>query len=171
MEDTKKENKVLKFIKEWAPYVLLLIIVLLFKKYIYAPLYVHGESMMDTLHDGDIMILDIIGYHSKGLERFDIVVVDDGKDYIIKRVIGLPGETISYKDNQLYVDEEIVEDIYGSNRTEDFEVTVPEGKYFVLGDNRGNSLDSRYFGAFDKKKILGKTKLVLFPFSRFGTKE
>lgn len=171
MEDTKKENKVLKFIKEWAPYVLLLIIVLLFKKYIYAPLYVHGESMMDTLHDGDIMILDIIGYHSKGLERFDIVVVDDGKDYIIKRVIGLPGETISYKNNQLYVDEKIVEDIYGSNRTEDFEVTVPEGKYFVLGDNRGNSLDSRYFGAFDKKKILGKTKLVLFPFSRFGTKE
>ena len=172
MEDTKNnESKIKKIVKEWGPYIVLLILVLLFKKFFYAPLYVHGESMMDTLHDGDIMILDIVGYHSKGLERFDIVVVDDGKDYIIKRVIGLPGETIAYKDNQLYVNEKVVEDTYGSNRTEDFEVTVPEGKYFVLGDNRGNSLDSRYFGAFDKEKIMGKTSLILFPFKRFGVKE
>lgn len=171
MEDTKKENKLLKIIKEWVPYVALLILVLLFKKYMYAPLYVHGESMMDTLHDGDIMILDVIGYHSKGLERFDIVVVDDGKDYLIKRVIGLPGEKVVYKDNQLYINDKIVEDNYGSSKTENFEVTVPKGKYFVLGDNRSNSLDSRFFGAFDKKQILGKTKLILFPFNRYGFKE
>lgn len=171
MEDTKKENKLYKIIKEWLPYIILLVLVLLFKKYLYAPLYVHGESMMDTLHDGDIMILDIIGYHNKGLERFDIVVINDGKDYIIKRVIGLPGEKIEYIDNKLYVNGKVTDDLYANGKTEDFIVDVPRGKYFVLGDNRENSLDSRYFGPFDNKHILGKTKLIVFPFERYGIKD
>ncbi|MBP5679231.1 MAG: signal peptidase I [Bacilli bacterium] len=176
MEEKKKEeetneNKWKKFIKEYGPYFILFILILIFKKYCYSPLYVHGESMMNTLHEGDIMILDIIGYKTSDLERFDIVVIDSGQDLIIKRVIGLPGEKISYRDNTLYVNDQKVEDPYGSNPTEDFEVNVPKGQYFVLGDNRGNSMDSRYFGPFSKDEILGKTKLVILPFSRFGEKE
>ena len=171
MSDTKEENKFLKFLKEYVPYVVLLIAILLFKRFVYSPLYVHGESMMNTLHDGDIMILDVIGYKTSGLDRFDIVVVDCKNELIIKRVIGLPGEKIEYKNNRLYVNGRWLEDPYGSNETEDFKVTVPEGKYFVLGDNRQNSMDSRYFGAFSKDDIMGKTGLVLYPFNRFGNKD
>ncbi len=127
--------------------------------------------MFKTLHDGDIMILNIIGYRFSDVERFDIVVVDEGDEYLIKRVIGLPGETIEYRDNQLYVNGKKVKENYSSEKTDDFKVKVSKDSYFVLGDNRTNSLDSRYFGAFKRKKILGKTKLTIFPFNRFGNKK
>ena len=117
------------------------------------------------------MILDIIGYRTSRLKRFDIVVVDNGKDYLIKRVIGLPGEEIEYKDNKLYVNGKEVNDKYGNGKTSDFKVKVGKNKYFVLGDNRTNSLDSRYYGSFNKKKILGKTSFTVFPFNRFGNKK
>ena len=170
MKDTESENKFYKFIKEYVPYVVLLILILLFKHYLYSPVYVNGESMMSTLHDGDVMILDIIGSRNANFKRFDIVVVDNGKELIIKRVIGLPGEKVEYLHNQLYINGEEVEDPYGNGTTEDFDVIVRKGEYFVLGDNRQNSMDSRYFGAFPKEKILGKTRFVIFPFGRLGDK-
>jgi signal peptidase I len=117
------------------------------------------------------MILNIVGYRFSEIKRFDIVVVDREKEYIIKRVIGLPGETIEYKDNELYVNGNKVVEKYDREQTEDFTVKVPEGSYFVLGDNRINSLDSRYFGPFKRNKILGKTSLTLYPFDRIGTKK
>ena len=169
MSDTKKD-KIIKFIKEVVPYIIVVILVLLCKKYIVAPIRVNGESMMKTLHDGDIMVLDIIGYKVEGLKRFDIVVVDEGRELLIKRVIGLPGEEVKYKDNQLYINGKKVKDKYGSQKTEDFEETVPEGEYFVLGDNRTNSVDSRVFGTFSKDEILGRTNLIIFPFSRISKK-
>ena len=168
MNDTK--NKIIKISKEIVPYFIVIILVLLFKKFFYAPIKVNGESMMNTLHDKDIMILDVIGYKINGIKRFDIVVVDEGDELIIKRVIGLPGEKVAYKDNTLYINDKKIIDIYGSKKTDDFEEIVPKGKYFVLGDNRTNSMDSRVFGAFPKSKILGKTKLVLLPFNRIGVK-
>lgn len=169
MSDTK--NKFIKIIKEIVPYVIVIILVLLFKKFFYAPIKVNGESMMNTLHDKDIMILDVIGYKTKGLKRFDIVVVDEGDELIIKRVIGLPGEKVTYKDNKLFINNKKVKDNYGSMVTEDFEEVVPKNYYFVLGDNRTNSMDSRVFGSFSKSKILGKTKMVVFPFTRWGVKK
>ncbi len=170
VEEVEK-TKLQIFLKEYLPYLIALIAILLFKKFVYSPVYVSGESMMSTLHDGDVMILDIIGYHTSEIKRFDIVVIDSGRELIIKRVIGLPGEKIEYINDHLYVNGEEVEDPYGNGETDDFSVTVSKGKYFVLGDNRENSMDSRYFGPFSKKEIKGKTKLVLFPFSRFGNKE
>ena len=171
MSDTKELNKFQVFLKEYVPYIIIIIVVLLIKKFIVSPIRVNGTSMLDTLHDGDIMILDIIGYRRSGVERFDIVVCDTEDEYIIKRVIGLPGEKIEYKNSQLYVNGKKVDDNYASKVTDDFVTKVPKNSYFVLGDNRTNSLDSRYYGAFSKKKILGKTKLTLFPFSRMGNKE
>ena len=169
-EKQVETNKFKKFLKEYGPYILILLLIILFKTFVYSPVYVNGDSMLNTLHDGDVMILDIVGYKTSDLKRFDIVVVDIGKELIIKRVIGLPGETVEYKDNQLYINDKKVEDSYGYGKTEDFSVTVPKGKYYVLGDNRENSMDSRYFGPFSTKEIRGKTKLVIFPFNRFGNK-
>ena len=158
-------------IKEYGLYVITIILVLLVKKFVVSPIKVNGTSMMTTLHDGDIMILNIIGYRFDEINRFDIVVVDEGNEYLIKRVIGLPGEEIEYKDNQLYINGKKVKENYGSQVTEDFKVKVKKNSYFVLGDNRTNSLDSRHFGAFKKDRIIGKTSLIIFPFNRFGEKK
>ena len=170
MSDIKQKNFKYYF-NEYISYIIVIILVLLFKKFVVSPIKVNGSSMFKTLHDGDIMILNIIGYRFSDVERFDIVVVDEGDEYLIKRVIGLPGETIEYKDNQLYVNGKKVKENYGSEKTDDVKVKVSKDSYFVLGDNRTNSLDSRYFGAFKRKKILGKTKLTIFPFNRFGNKK
>ena len=168
--EEEKNNKIVSIIKEYLPFVLLLVAIILFKRYYYSPVYVNGDSMLNTLHNGDIMILDVVGYRHKELKRFDIVVIDSGKELIIKRVVGLPGEKIEYTDGTFYVNGKEVEDPY-SDKTEDLNVTVPKGKYFVLGDNRTNSMDSRYFGPFSKKDIIGKTSFVLYPFNRTGTKK
>ena len=171
MDNIKEENKFIKILKEYGPYLLVIILILLFKRFLYSPIRVNGDSMMSTLHDGDIMILDIIGYKNNGLKRFDIVVVDEGAEFIIKRVIGLPGEKVEYIDNELYINGEKMDDPYNSNETGDFSVTVPKDKYFVLGDNRNNSMDSRVFGSFSKKQIRGKTNFIVMPFSRYGKVE
>lgn len=169
--EEQKDKKILQIIKEIIPYVIVIILVLLFKKFLYTPIRVNGESMMKTLHDGDIMILNIIDYKVHGVKRFDIVVVDEGDELIIKRVIGLPGDTVEYKNNKLYINGKKVNDKYASEKTEDFSVLVPKNEYFVLGDNRTNSLDSRAFGTFSSKKIKGKTSMIVFPFSRWGKKK
>ena len=164
-------DKMKSIIKEYGPYVITIILVLLVKKFVVSPIKVNGTSMMTTLHDGDIMILNIIGYRFEKINRFDIVVVDEGEEYLIKRIIGLPGEEIEYKDNQLYVNGKKIKENYGSQETEDFKVKVKKDSYYVLGDNRTNSLDSRHFGAFKKNRIIGKTSLIIFPFNRFGEKK
>ena len=114
---------------------------------------------------------NIIGYKFQPIKRFDVVVVREGKEWIIKRVIGLPGEVVEYRDNQLYVNDKKVEDKYASKETGNFKVKIAKGYYFVLGDNRTNSADSRVFGSFPRKDILGKTNFTIFPFNRFGKKE
>ena len=164
-------EKFKKILKEYLPYVVIIIVVLIIKSNVVAPIRVNGKSMNNTLKNGDIMILDIIGYRTSKLKRFDIVVIDNGKDYLIKRVIGLPNEEIEYKDNKLYVNGKLIKDKYSKGKTNDFKVTVNNNSYYVLGDNREDSLDSRYYGAFNKKKILGKTSFTVFPFNRFGNKK
>ena len=160
-----------KFFKEYFPYIVVIILVLLIKRFVFSPIKVNGSSMYPTLKNKDIMILNIIGYNFNDIKRFDIVVVDGEDEYLIKRVIGLPGEEIEYKNNKLYVNGKLVKDNYGKKTTKDFKTKVPKGKYFVMGDNRDNSLDSRYLGAFKKKEILGKTNFTVFPFNRFGKKK
>ena len=164
-------EKFKKILKEYLPYVVIIILVLVIKSNIVAPIRVNGRSMNNTLKDGDIMILDIIGYRTSKLKRFDIVVVDNGKDYLIKRVIALPGEEVEYIDNKLYINGKQIKDNFGKGKTKDFKTKVSKNSYFVLGDNREDSLDSRYYGAFNKKKIIGKTSFTIFPFNRFGNKK
>ena len=161
-----------RIIKEVIPFVVIIAIVLLVKQFIVTPIQVNGDSMYPTLKDGDLMLLNKIGYSFGSINRFDIVVVDKGDSYIIKRVIGLPNELIEYKDNKLYVnDEEIEENFLGDTvYTADFSTYTSDDCYLVLGDNRSISLDSRELGCFDISTIKGKTSFTFFPFSRLGFK-
>ena len=126
--------------------------------------------MNDTLQHGQIVILNKIDMSLKDPDRFQIVVINNknDNDRIIKRVIGLPNETIEYKDNNLYINGEYVHEEYEHGLTEDFVYKTHDNEFFVLGDNRTVSKDSRYFGAFNKKDILGSVQIRLFPFNKIG---
>ena len=179
LENKKNENKILNGIKEVVPYIVIIVIVLFVKNYIIAPIQVNGVSMEGTLHDGDIMILNKLQYKRNGVERFDIVVVTNHNTHIIKRVIGLPGDTIEVSDNTLYINGKKYKESYldKDTVTEDFtleellgENKVPKGHYFVLGDNREDSLDSRLIGFISEDDIEGIASLTIFPFDRIGNK-
>lgn len=167
----------MKWLKELIPYVVIVVVVLLLKTFVVTPIQVNGPSMEPTLLENDIMILDKISYHFKDIERFDIVVVYHHDTHIIKRVVGLPGENIEYKNNKLYVDGKVVKENFTHDDTDDFSLdsldtgVIPEDSYLVLGDNRDDSLDSRIIGFVTKEQILGHASFTLFPFNRFGNKE
>lgn len=148
------------------------------------PIRIVGPSMTPTVHNGDFAIMNVIGLKLDKLKRFDVVVIDCDKlgEDLIKRVIGLPGETIEYKDDQLYVNGAVVPEVFfdlefieTSKRTHntevftrDFSATIPDGEYFVLGDNRLSSQDSRTLGTFTMKDMLGKGGITIFPFKHFS---
>lgn len=130
-----------------------------------------GPSMSSTLESQDIVLLSRSHYRLFNMKRFDVIAFEyaDTK-YLIKRVIGLPGDKVEYRNNTLYVNDEVVEeDFLNGHQTENFSLvsmgyeTIPEGKYLVLGDNRENSLDSRSFGLIDEEDILGKVSIKIWP--------
>ena len=155
-------------------YVVIILIVLLIKRFVFTPIRVSGDSMKPNLLDGEVMFLNEIGYHLNGVKRFDIVVVEKNDDKLIKRVVGLPGETIKYVDNKLYINGEVVEEPFEHKDTPDFSLEalnlkrIPKGYYFVIGDNRTNSLDSRQIGLIKKSEIRGKTNFIIYPFKKWG---
>lgn len=176
----QEDPKYKKYIKEIIPYIIIFIVVLVIKTYIVTPVVVKGESMTNTLLEKDVMILNKLSYKFNEIKRFDIVVVDKNNSNIIKRVIGLPGEKVKIEDNILYINDKKVDEPYlkEGTETDDFslkeitkEETIPEGYYFVLGDHREVSLDSRDLGLIKEDEIVGKASLTIFPFSRFGTKK
>ena len=165
----------MKVFKNILSYVLVIGIAILIKMYIFSPIKVNGTSMVPTLNNGDIMILNEIGYYLNGIDRFDIIVINTDGEKIIKRVIGLPGEMVEYRDNKLYVNDEVVYENFKHKDTKDFSLSdinvtkIPNNYYFVVGDNRTNSKDSRSIGLIHKSKIMGKTNFILYPFSRIGS--
>ena len=158
----------MKLFKELLPYIMIVVVVVAIRAFIATPVRVDGASMNPTLEDGEILILK---KYDRSLERFDIVVLDYNGEKLVKRVIGLPGEKIAYKDNKLYVDGKRVKEPFEHEVTDDFELEeqIPEGYYFVLGDNRINSTDSRMIGAISKEQMQGTTNFSIFPFDKFGT--
>ena len=164
-------------IKPLLPYIIIIVIVLFIKAFIITPIKVNGESMYPTLEEGDIMILNKTAYYFNEPKRFDIVVVDMPNEYLIKRVIGLPGDNIVFKDDKLYINgtyyvedyldkdyiEEAKEKYNAKLFTEDFEITLDNDEIFVLGDNRLRSSDSRTLGTFKYSDIIGKKGIVIFP--------
>ena len=145
------------------------------------PFTVSGASMYPTLHNGDRMVLSKVG----DIHRFDVVILkapDENVEYI-KRVIGMPGDTIEMKSGVLYINGKKVDQPFINTEAlakqtvfmDDFtlesltgESKVPEGKYFVLGDNRGISKDSRMIGFIDRSAIEGKAVFTIWPFGRIG---
>lgn len=166
-----KNDKLKNILKEYIPYIIIVIIVVLIRTYFFTPIKVNGTSMYPTLKPNELMILNKIGLKS-GIQRWDIVVVKEDNKYIIKRVIGLPGESVAYLDGKLYINEKEVEDKYSLTKTSDFnEIYLGENEYFVMGDNRSVSADSRVIGPVMEEQIKGKAHLRFFPFNRIGIVE
>ena len=153
-------------LKEIISYVIIIIAVILIRSFIVTPIRVNGDSMNDTLKDGYLMILK--KYEKKSIDRFDIVVIDIDNDKLIKRVIGMPKEDIEYTDGVLYINNEQVDDPFGNGETANFKDYCGEDEYFVLGDNRGNSKDSRIIGCIPAQKIMGTTNFIFYPFNKIG---
>ncbi|MDD6388867.1 MAG: signal peptidase I [Bacilli bacterium] len=169
-----KKEQIIRGVKEIMPYVIILIVVVLLRTFIITPIIVNGESMIPTLKEKQILILN---KYDKKYNRGDIVVVNyfngEKEERLIKRVMGLPGEKVEYNENKLYINDKKVEDRFAKD-TENFELSyididmkkIPEGYYFVIGDNRNNSIDSRIIGLVKKEDIKGTVTQSLIPFKR-----
>ncbi len=160
----------MKFLKSLVPYIIIIVIVVFIRTFIITPVKVNGSSMYPTLEGDEIMLLNKLG----SIDRFDIVVLklDGDDDNLIKRIIGMPGETVEIKENQIYINDELLEDPYGYGVTYNIDpVTLGSDEYFILGDNRIISLDSRVFGKIHESEIKGTTNFIMYPFSKIGKVE
>lgn len=146
------------------------------RTYIFEPVKVDGNSMNDTLVNGEVMFVTKYDYLKDEPDRFDVVIChypDRGNTNFVKRVVGLPGDIVAIQDGKLIVNGVVYEEEYITHRPnytlEPY--TVPEGKYFVLGDNRSNSNDSHLVGPIDAEMIVGHVRQVVFPLSNWRTVE
>lgn len=162
--------------------VIAVVLAFLFRSFLFASYIVDGKSMEPTLYDGNLLMVNKVAYNIHDINQFDVIVfhANEEEDYV-KRVIGTPGDTIEYKDDVLYINGEPKEEEYlkpfeiddGEPLTEDFtlegitgKTEVPDGMLFVLGDNRRESLDSRYFGFVPMGSVVGKVDVRYWPVSQ-----
>lgn len=163
-----------EFFRDSFKYIVVIVVVLFICLYVVTLQQVIGPSMQPTLKDGEVLLLNKAKYKFFKVHRDDVVAVKSNDDKVlIKRIIGLPGETIEYKDNTLYINSEMYEEnLYDGMETEDFKLedigysVIPDGMYFILGDNRGNSKDSREIGLVKKSDIIGKCSIRIWPLNK-----
>lgn len=193
------------FIKEWGFFLLIITLFILSRIFIWSPVKVDGHSMDPTLRDSERLIM----VKTASIKRFDVVVASEpdanGKTkLIVKRIIGMPGDTIRYENDKLYINDKNIDEPYleeylqafANNKLQEeysfsknyqqvaqaashftldasgnsnFTVSVPEGEYFLMGDDRLISLDSRRVGTFKQSAIEGKVLFRIWPLNRFGT--
>lgn len=153
---------------------------MLIEKVIIMPTRVVGTSMYPTLNDSDFLVINRLSYVAKDPERFDIVVFEEESEsedeYLIKRVIGLPGETVFISGNKIYIDGRILEEYYWYEDNFDEKdahapVTLGEDEFFVMGDNRNVSVDSRSnrIGVVKKEQMIGKAVFRILPLNDIGS--
>lgn len=175
-------DKYKSIIKSIGEFIIIFLIMYLIFTMVVVPIRIEGSSMENNLHDGQMALVNSL--NKKNVDRFDVVIIysDELSENLIKRVIGLPGETIEYKDDKLYIDGEYIEESFldedymnkmkeyynVENFTDDFEYTVGDNEIFVMGDNRLNSYDSRELGCFSYSDIKGKEGVIIYPFSQIG---
>lgn len=173
----EKERGKSAFFKELMVYILIVLVCLfVIPNYVMQRTVVDGSSMCNTLQDGDNLMVEKVSYHFTSPDRFDIVVFypygrEDGR-YYVKRIIGLPGETIEIIGNDIYINGELLEEQYGKDPMEeawDKPITLGDDEYFVLGDNRSISLDSREIGPVKRNLIEGRVIFRMYPFDTIGT--
>ena len=177
----KKEKSVLRGVLSWVLYIAAVVVLsFLCVTFIGQRTKVIGQSMFPSLYDGDQLIVDKISYRFREPKRFDVVVFpyryEENKRFI-KRIIGLPGETVQIKDGEVYIDGQKLEDPFSGGTggmndpgiAED-PVKLGDDEYFVLGDNRNNSKDSRFtdVGPLHKDDLIGRAWVRIYPFSEFG---
>lgn len=180
IEKEEKKSGALREILSMIGWILFIFcLVFLVTTYVGQRTRVEGHSMEPALSDGDNLIVDKISYRFHDPERFDIIIFPyqwEPNTYYIKRIIGLPGETIQIDDEgNIYIDGEVLQEHYGLERIKNpgsarEPITLGEDEYFVLGDNRNNSEDSRFtqVGVIHRDDIVGRAWLRIYPFDRIG---
>ncbi|HFU3845032.1 TPA: signal peptidase I [Streptococcus suis] len=202
---TTKRSPLIAFLAEWGTLILFMIALFASRYFLWDPVSVDGHSMDPTLQHQEKLIM----LKTTSIDRFDIVVASEtdsnGKEkLIVKRVVGMPGDTIRYENDVLYINDQEVDEPYldeylaafqtdklqeeyaynkqfqavaqaaqaftqDANGSVNFTVTIPEGQYYLLGDDRLVSLDSRSVGTFSREKIKGEVVFRMWPFNRIGT--
>lgn len=166
-------REIKEFLKDTSIYIFIALVVLIILIYVASLQQVVGPSMSTTLNENDIIVVDKLSYRFTEPKRFDIISFEYAETkYLIKRIIGLPGESVRYENGILYINDEPFEDKNSLNEiTDDFNITklgfdiIPDDMYLVLGDNRVNSLDSRStkVGLIKKDDIIGKAFIRIWP--------
>lgn len=178
----QKSKKKKSVVREFVNWILILVLLLgatfLIVHFVGERTVVSGESMYPALEDGDNLIVDKISYRFSDPKRFDVIVFPfqyQAGTFYIKRVIGLPGETVQIQDGEIYINGRVLKESYGNEGIlnpgfASSEITLAEDEYFVLGDNRNNSRDSREpsVGNISREDIIGKALFRIWPFSRIG---
>ena len=179
----KQPVSVVKEILDWVKHIALAIIVgILFITFVGQRTVVYGMSMYPTLENGDQLVIEKISPKVGGIKHGDIVTIyihgllDEGKDYLIKRVIAIEGDTVRIEDGKVVLNGEPLDEAYirGDYTHEErltSEITIEKGQVFVMGDNRlkGGSNDSRSLGVFNMSTVRGKAIFRWYPFNKFGT--
>ena len=161
----KKENKLIMLL------IIVSICTILFNTFIAQLAQVSGTSMNPTLENGQFLVVSKVSKMTQNYERGDIIIFNWDGRHLIKRLIGLPGETVQMKDNSIYINGEKIED-YVDVEIQDYgklsePITLKEDEYIFLGDNRNNSIDSRTFGKVDESVIIGKVVCRILPPTKY----
>lgn len=179
IDEAQKEVSLWKEILGWIVYIAIILgVTYLIITYVGQRTRVSGDSMEATLHSGDNLIVDKLSYHFREPERYEIIVFPyryEENTFYIKRIVGLPGDTIQIKDGYLYIDGERSDENYGLERMNKAgiaaeEIVLGEDEYFVLGDNRNGSSDSRdpSVGILKREEIIGRAWVRIWPLNNVG---
>jgi signal peptidase I len=174
-----KQRSPLRSLIEWAVVIGgALLVALVIQATLFQAFYIPSESMETTLVEGDRVLVNKLADSTSDISRGDVIVFERPPEEapseiqdLIKRVVGLPGDTVEGRDGIVYVNGEPLDEDYLDDGivTSPFSaVVVPDGELFVMGDNRGNSRDSRFFGPIDGDLIVGRAFVIVWPLGRAG---